>query len=90
MSGDFTKSTDFLEHDISYKICERYLLSAGILSDYCKSYLRLLCSPRVLNNKITKRGILMGDAGSKVVLTIMTRVVYQTYRQEVQSLSGII
>jgi hypothetical protein len=84
MSGDYETATDFIEHEVAYKGCTEYLEGASILGNYAKSWLSILCSSRLIDGKfVTRRGILMGEPGSKIVLTILTRSTFQMWRSSV-------
>ncbi|UHK03134.1 MAG: RNA-dependent RNA polymerase [Sanya eysarcoris guttigerus narnavirus 1] len=84
LSGDFEQATDHIDHTIARTIVREYLLFAGIQSPYVMSCVDLLLSPRIIvewNKKekkeerfLTKRGALMGEPLTKVVLTILAKV----------------
>lgn len=85
MMGDYETATDFIEHELAFRVCCSFFNGARIRSSYVYSYLRLLCSPREVWYKnhlqfTTRRGILMGDPGSKIVLTILTRCVFESVK----------
>jgi len=79
MVGDFESATDHISHEAG-KIAMSELLSAfGAHGGYSKSYLDLLLSPRVYTDSngvevITNTGSLMGEPGTKIILTFLAKV----------------
>jgi hypothetical protein len=78
-SSDLTTATDFCVHEYSLAMLEG--LHRGLLRDsdpYFRLCAELLCSGRTYEgdvikenfDKVTTRGILMGDPGAKIVLTL--------------------
>jgi len=79
LSSDLSQATDFCTHEYSSKMVEGFIEGVGEQgSDYLKVSTGLLCSGRRYENAIldnvrdtlTTRGILMGDPGAKLVLTL--------------------
>jgi hypothetical protein len=50
-SGDFENATDNLEWDVAYKVTCVFLERIGLLSTYMKDALRLLLSPRIVDDR---------------------------------------
>jgi len=83
MSGDYEEATDHVEHEVARKILHHFFNKLGYTSKYIHGYIDLLLSPREIqvdprNHNtwvVSKRGCLMGEPGSKVVLTILTKCV---------------
>jgi len=77
LSSDLTTATDFCRHDFSLSMIEGFMEGLGESSPYLSACAELLCSPRRYESDIegffdsdTSRGILMGDPGAKLVLTL--------------------
>jgi hypothetical protein len=77
LSSDLTTATDFCRHDFSTAMVEGLMEGLGENSPYLSASASLLCSARRYESDIegffdslTTRGILMGDPGSKLVLTL--------------------
>jgi hypothetical protein len=79
LSSDLTTATDFCLHEYSLAMLEGLHRGLERASDpYFNLCARLLCSGRVYEgdiikenfDKVTTRGILMGDPGAKIVLTM--------------------
>jgi len=79
LSSDLTTATDFCSHVYSLAMLEGLHRGIGRASDpYFALCAKLLCSGRVYESdvvkeffdKVTSRGILMGDPGAKIVLTM--------------------
>jgi len=77
LSSDLTRATDFCTHQYSTDMVEGYIEGCDETSDYLLTSARLLCSPRryetsleEFSDMLTTRGILMGDPGAKLVLTL--------------------
>lgn len=87
MSGDYEAATDNIYHCAALDACTRFLQAIGGFTDYDAECLFLLCSPRTVIGEEqtwkTTSGVLMGDPGSKIVLTILTLVCfYEAYKGE--------
>nr|QHD64825.1 RdRp [Erysiphe necator associated narnavirus 2] len=77
LSSDLTTATDFCTHEYSAEMVEGFMEGLGQDSQYLKASSSLLCSSRTYETDIegfsdllTSRGILMGDPGAKLVLTL--------------------
>jgi hypothetical protein len=77
LSSDLKRATDFCRHDHSLSMIEGFMEGLGETSQYLRICAELLCSPRRYESNIesffdtlTSRGILMGDPGAKLVLTL--------------------
>lgn len=77
LSSDLTTATDYCQFENSYAMLIGFLSGLGEMSTFTEFCARLLCSPRIyLNDKspndglLTTRGVLMGDPGTKIVLTL--------------------
>jgi len=77
LSSDLTTATDYCRHDFSLAMLEGYLEGLGESSPYLSACAQLLCSGRTYESDVecyldtvTTRGILMGDPGAKLVLTL--------------------
>lgn len=78
LSSDLTTATDFCVHEYSLAMLEGFHRGIGRSSDrYFSTCAELLCSPRVYESDVedyfdttTTRGVLMGDPGAKVVLSL--------------------
>jgi hypothetical protein len=77
LSSDLTTATDFCTHEYSRLMLEGYMEGSEETSDYLLTSAKLLCSPRRYETDIegfldmlTRRGVLMGDPGAKLVLTL--------------------
>lgn len=77
LSSDLTTATDFCRHDHSTQMVEGFMEGCGESSPYLSAACHLLCSGRRYESEIegffdslTTRGILMGDPGAKLVLTL--------------------
>jgi len=74
LSSDLTTATDYCLHEYSQAMLEGFLEGIGQVTPYHTLATQLLCSGRVLVENGTRtetcRGILMGDPGSKAVLTM--------------------
>ncbi|BCH36643.1 RNA-dependent RNA polymerase [Aspergillus lentulus narnavirus 1] len=77
LSSDLSTATDFCRHDFSKAMIEGFMEGLGESSPYLSAACELLCSPRRYESDIegffdslTSRGILMGDPGAKLVLTL--------------------
>lgn len=79
LEGDYETATDYIEWGAARHVCKRYLRHLKILSPYVELCINLLTSPRIIHPEmvITKRGVLMGDPGSKIILSILSRVSHQ-------------
>lgn len=79
MVGDFEAATDHIQHRAG-KIAMMELLRAinGDKNRYAESFIDLLLSPRVIEEDgivtITNSGCLMGEPGTKIVLTFLALV----------------
>jgi len=79
MVGDFESATDNIEHEAG--IISTDCLLTALRCDrnsYAKNYIRLLLSPREITEKgvvtTTNSGCLMGEPGTKVILTFLALV----------------
>jgi hypothetical protein len=77
LSSDLTTATDFCTHEYSTEMVEGYMEGLDETSEYLRASAKLLCSSRRYENAegksfdtLTSRGILMGDPGAKLVLTL--------------------
>jgi len=77
LSSDLTTATDYCTHEYSTEMIEGYMEGVGEISDYLLTSAKLLCSPRRYESdvegfldRLTSRGVLMGDPGAKLVLTL--------------------
>jgi hypothetical protein len=78
LSSDLTTATDFCTHEYSLAMLDGLLEGLGKKESlYHNLCAQLLCSPRIYEGPVeefidspTTRGILMGDPGSKIVLTM--------------------
>jgi hypothetical protein len=78
LSSDLTAATDHCEHETSKAMLEGFIRGSGYnFSSYDEVCIDLLCSPRVYEgpdldflDRKTSQGILMGDPGAKLVLTL--------------------
>lgn len=77
LAGDYEEATDHLEHGICRDLLHRFLKYIGCASTYVHGYVDLLLSPRLIEPEmvVTKRGVLMGEPGSKIVLTLITKAI---------------
>jgi hypothetical protein len=74
MVGDFETSTDYIQHESGRVMMDALLDACNISSRYVRNYFKLLLSPRWFINRdgdrvITTAGSLMGEPGTKTVLT---------------------
>jgi len=77
LSSDLTTATDFCVHQYSQSMIEGLMEGLGETSSYLQASTELLCSGRRYESEnagfhdtLTTRGILMGDPGAKLVLTM--------------------
>lgn len=77
LSSDLKTATDYCRHDFSLSLLLGFLEGSGQGDNpYLRAAAELLCSPRYYTGPVegsigpTSRGILMGDPGSKIVLTL--------------------
>jgi len=77
LSSDLTTATDFCTHEYSSEMLEGFMEGLDETSKYLQASAQLLCSPRRYEtdiegffDQLTSRGILMGDPGAKLVLTL--------------------
>jgi hypothetical protein len=77
LSSDLTTATDFCTHEYSLSMIEGLMEGLEETSHYLQASAELLCSARRYESDIegffdtlTSRGILMGDPGAKLVLTM--------------------
>ncbi|WAK75230.1 MAG: RNA-dependent RNA polymerase [Plasmopara viticola lesion associated narnavirus 9] len=77
LSSDLTTATDFCRHDHSLSMIDGLMEGLGESSPYLSACARVLCSSRRYESDIdgfidtlTTSGILMGDPGAKLVLTM--------------------
>ncbi|BCH36659.1 RNA-dependent RNA polymerase [Magnaporthe oryzae narnavirus 2] len=77
LSSDLTTATDFCRHDFSQSMIDGLMEGLGESSPYLSVSAALLCSGRRYESEVegffdmlTTRGILMGDPGAKLVLTM--------------------
>jgi hypothetical protein len=76
LSSDLTAATDWCSHEYSRAMLEGFVEGLDQNSPYVQSMIELLCSPRTYESPgeafdcLTSRGILMGDPGAKLVLTL--------------------
>jgi hypothetical protein len=77
LSSDLTTATDFCTHEYSSAMVEGFMEGLDETSNYLRASSSLLCSGRRYESnigdsfdKLTTRGILMGDPGAKLVLTL--------------------
>jgi hypothetical protein len=91
VAGDYEKATDFIEWDRAAIYLEAYFRELGFWNPYVKLCVQLLLSPRyyVSSNtilleeaSITERGCLMGEQGTKIILTLLTRGIEFSSRRE--------
>jgi hypothetical protein len=85
IAGDYEEATDHIDHSRALPAVKAYLQRIGFWSSYVRLCVELLLSPRffdaVENRKgeiiedefETCRGSLMGEPGTKIILTILTR-----------------
>nr|CAK8177707.1 RNA-dependent RNA polymerase [Narnavirus sp.] len=77
LSSDLKTATDYCPFGYSRSLLEGFIDGLGIKTCYTKAWIEVLTSPRVYRGIIpeipTKRGILMGDPGTKVVLTLFNK-----------------
>lgn len=90
MSGDYETATDYIEWNTIIWYVIPYLRSIGVTSPYVINYFLLLCVPRFIYNEgwSTVRGVLMGEPGSKIVLTILTRIILRVSQRRFRMLHG--
>jgi hypothetical protein len=79
MVGDFESSTDHINHKAGRIAMHALCDELGLTSDYIRGYLDMLLSSRLLEidegvSDITCGGCLMGEPGTKVVLTFLSKV----------------
>jgi len=77
LSSDLTTATDYCTHEYSEAMVDGFMDGLGENSEYLRASKSLLCSSRRYENDLdefqdmlTTRGILMGDPGAKLVLTL--------------------
>jgi hypothetical protein len=77
LSSDLSRATDFCTHEYSTRMVEGYMEGVEETSTYLQVSAKLLCSTRRYetslegySDMLTRRGILMGDPGAKLVLTL--------------------
>jgi len=78
LSSDLTAATDHCEHKSSQAMLEGFMEGVGMVhSTYSTLCAELLCSSRIYEGPIdrfvdgkTRQGVLMGDPGAKLVLTL--------------------
>jgi hypothetical protein len=79
MVGDFDKATDHIDH-VAGRVAMLELLSVlnADNNNYCVGYVKALLSPRILEEDgdviVTNTGCLMGEPGTKIVLTFLAKV----------------
>jgi hypothetical protein len=79
MIGDFESATDHIQH-VAGRLAVRQLLSelGAPEGGYSKNFVDLLLSPRVIEENgeviVTNSGCLMGEPGTKIVLTFLALV----------------
>jgi hypothetical protein len=79
MVGDFETSTDFIKHESAITMMEALFDEMKINSHYVRGYFQLLLSSRIFESEdgdilITSAGSLMGEPGTKSVLTFAAKV----------------
>nr|CAK8177712.1 RNA-dependent RNA polymerase [Narnavirus sp.] len=78
LTSDLKTATDFCPHSYSRQLLEGFTEGLGISSPYVTVWIHLLTSPRryLFKDEIvdTKRGVLMGDPGTKLVLSLFNKV----------------
>lgn len=81
LSSDLKTATDFCPHGYSHALVRGFIDGLGITSTLTDLWTDLLCSPRDYVRYVggeevvtpTSRGILMGDPGSKLVLSLFNK-----------------
>jgi hypothetical protein len=93
IAGDYEEATDHIDWSRAKPICFQYLDTIGLGSWYNKLCLEILFSRRrfvkrfsakgalIEDEWISHRGSLMGEPGTKIVLSILTRVAHQRARE---------
>lgn len=79
IAGDYEEATDHIDWNRARLILDTYLETAFLNTHYATTCVSLLLSPRHFEEKwiddwTSRRGCLMGEPGTKVVLTILTKV----------------
>jgi hypothetical protein len=77
LQADFESATDFICHKTGRVVGEAFF-EGFPYSEYNISCIRLLCSPRIIEDYqgiITSKGVLMGEPGSKVILTLIGKCI---------------
>lgn len=78
MVGDFESATDNIDHEAGRTAMHAFCKGIGITSGYIHGYIDLLLGPRIFEEDdevyITRTGSLMGEPGTKSVLTILGKL----------------
>nr|CAK8177711.1 RNA-dependent RNA polymerase [Narnavirus sp.] len=78
LTSDLTTATDYCPHKYAKALLKGYVDGLGVSSPYIENWIEVLTSPRryLYKDKIvdTRRGILMGDPGTKLVLSLFNKV----------------
>jgi hypothetical protein len=77
LSGDYKEATDHIDHHPAKLIMSAFYEGAGIESPYIRGFTNLLLSGRLVEPEgvHTMCGSLMGEPGTKIVLTILGKVI---------------
>jgi len=94
MSTDWSEATDHVDHYIARVILGRFFFRFGLPKWYAKMCMFALTGPRMVRDPLddngkpwlTKRAVLMGDPGTKTLLTMYHPVAHQLARRAIQSL----
>jgi hypothetical protein len=78
MVGDFESATDHVNHEAGRVAMHAFCDGLGLSSKYIHGYIDLLLSPRIFEEDdmvyISNTGSLMGEPGTKVVLTALGKI----------------